>query len=103
MRIDQKGVVFMIDFSKYELKPYLHFDYPIKFEKVKSYVTDSNKISSHSFLPLIEKKIVFEKFISWDHIEGNKRFTKDKTRIIKYASHLDQYIYKYYSDLQSSP
>lgn len=82
---------------KYYSKNYLHFDKRISFDRVKDYVTSSAKIAKHSFLPLLYYKSSFEKYDN-KISANNKRPIKEKTRNIMYASHLDNYIYKYYAD-----
>ncbi|RIN97405.1 RNA-dependent DNA polymerase, partial [Mammaliicoccus sciuri] len=83
---------------KYYSKNYLHFDKRIRFDTVKNYVTSPSKIANHSFLPLIHYVHSFEKYKKIDSTEKNNRPIKVKKRSIKYAGHLDNYIYKYYAD-----
>ena len=91
------------DESKYVVKLYPHFDKKINFHKVKSYVTDPNRVSRHSFFPLIhyQKKLskYADGYIAKEKISGiHRQHIKPKYRDIMYASHIDGYIYKYYGD-----
>jgi hypothetical protein len=88
----------MLDSTKYRSKRYLHFDHRVKIEKVESYVTDPKRIAVHSFLPFIHYVNSFEKNIGYKNSEMNNRPIKTKNRDIMYASHLDNYIYKYYAE-----
>lgn len=81
----------------YSTKQYKHIDNKVKFDKVKNYVFNSNKIAKHSFLPFIHYKIIFEKYSNG--LNYNCRPIKIKTRDIYYSGHLDGYIYKYYSEI----
>lgn len=45
--------VFYVDEKSIGLRHYIHFDHRIKIGNVESYVIDKDKISIHSFLPLI--------------------------------------------------
>ncbi|MEK4384846.1 reverse transcriptase domain-containing protein [Solibacillus sp. FSL W7-1464] len=85
--------------DKFKAKKYLHFDNRIEFKNVESYVTNQNKISKHSFFPLIHYTIEYEMY-NEDYIDArdDKRPIKEKTRDIMYASHLDNFIYKYYGE-----
>lgn len=81
---------------RYETKKYLHFDKRISFyNKVKDYVTNPKEIKRHSFFPLIHYVKKSEKY---NKTAKTKRPVKTKKRHIMYASHLDNFIYKYYGD-----
>lgn len=101
-----KGVIMdmkYFDESKYVIKLYPHFDKKINFSQAKSYVTDSNRISQHSFFPLIHYQKKLSKY-SDGYIDErgfsdiHRQHIKPKYRNIMYASHIDSYIYKYYGD-----
>jgi len=83
--------------NDYPIKGYFHFDYPVHISKVKSYVQNHEKIAGHSFFPLIAYEQENEKYSSdiFDYTDG--RPYKNDPRPIKYAGHLDGYIYKYYA------
>lgn len=92
-----------IDWSKYEMKHYLHFDSPVEIEHVKKKIQDSDWITSHAFLPSIHFNINFNKYVTISKdktlpIEQRKE-KKKKVRQIFYAAHKDRFIYKYYGDL----
>lgn len=93
----------------FKAKDYSHFDNKIEFDlRVENYIKEFKKNSHHSFLPLIYDEISFEKYLSLDtsndghynRINNNGKLSKVpiklKIRPIMYASHLDNYIYKYY-------
>ncbi|WP_219721549.1 reverse transcriptase domain-containing protein [Aerococcus viridans] len=83
---------FPFDRSKYRPKNYIHIDKSLEFKKVEGYVCDPDKIAKHSFLPLIHYIIETPKY----------KVDKIKQRHIRYAGHLDSYIYKYYADQLNS-
>lgn len=62
-------------------------------------MTDKEKISVHSFLPLIHYEISFDKFNQMKYRNEELDFLDTKIRDIKYAGHLDNHIYKYYSEM----
>lgn len=82
----------------YPIKGYFHFDYPIHISKVASYVQNQKMIAEHSFFPLIAYEQKIEKFTEDPkNFEDGRPYKKD-SRPIKYAGHLDGYIYKYYAN-----
>lgn len=87
----------------YESKTYLHFDGKRVFnKKTKNYVSNPKNIESHSFYPLIRYIKKFEKHKNKRDPEFENyvdtRPIKIKKRKIMYASHIDNFIYKYYGD-----
>lgn len=92
------------DWGKYITKQYLHFDRPVNIKHMVEYIENRDIISSHSFLPFVHFDITFNKYISVDiyNVENcpleNPKEIVTKTRKIMYASHKDQFIYKYYGD-----
>ncbi|WP_017752692.1 reverse transcriptase/maturase family protein [Clostridium tyrobutyricum] len=83
----------------YPTKQYPHFDNIISYNKVKNYVENPNKISSHSFFPFIKFIKKFERFdVNIKLSSKNKRPIEIKERPIMYASHIDNFIYKYYGE-----
>ncbi|MGX4671075.1 reverse transcriptase domain-containing protein [Cerasibacillus sp. JNUCC 74] len=93
------------NWREYQTKKYLHFDTPINIKDVKHLIEDSKWIKSHAFFPFIHFEIVFNKYVLKDFSEieeTNKqelRKKKTKTRSIMYASHMDQFIFKYYGNI----
>ncbi|MFH7820736.1 reverse transcriptase domain-containing protein [Neobacillus thermocopriae] len=90
--------------KKYKNKYYLHFDTKKKFNNVINYISDPDKIKAHSFFPFIHFEIKFKKYVLKNkHIKNEKkeiiREKKHKIRCIKYAAHIDRFIYQYYGDL----
>lgn len=88
----------MLDFEKYKMRGYTHFDHRVKIDKVESYIMNPNRIAKHSFLPFIHYMSSFEKNTGYTNSGLNNRPIKTKTRDIMYAGHLDNYIYKYYAE-----
>lgn len=76
---------------KYKFKNYVHFDYKHNAKSSHNYISDKNKISSHAFYPFIHYTSRFKKF------DRARQKYKVKERSIYYASHIDRYIYQYYS------
>jgi len=89
----------------FTVKRYPHIGLPLEWKdkrKVCSYITNREKIASHSFFPFIHKTITSRKFRKEYDKDGNllnegKRVhLNSKKREIYYASHLDSNIYSYY-------
>lgn len=78
-----------------DLKKYKHFDSLIHLEEIVSLVRDKDRISQHSFRPLLH----FEK--KWRRAPKNKVKQKPKIRPIRYACRKDAYIYKHYREILS--
>lgn len=96
----------LIDWSKYEMKSYLHFDNRVKIEHVKDLVQDPNWVGNHAFLPFIHFEIKFKKYVVKDSLKVESNTTnvilkerKTKIRKIFFASHLESFIYRYYGDI----
>src|SRR5690625_3626868 len=95
------------NWEKYSSKKYLHFDIPLNIEHVKSCIQNPKRIQSHAFLPFIHFDLVFNQYVLKEPNEINPedlhpkdfKTKKDKIRSIMYASHIDQFIYKYYGEL----
>lgn len=92
----------------FKLKHYPHIGYPITnfdYAWVKKYITDTEKIRIHSFLPLIHKCIKQRKFRPdpnrTDETPTRKRFRikDEKKRDIYFASHFDSLIFSYYNSI----
>ena len=100
-----------------KFRNYLHFDKKRSDQKVFEYVVDRDKVSEHSFFPMISYKLNDEKIcrknkkrIQIVTLEGKikKKKTKitnldfkEKERLINFPSHMDGNIYAYYSHLLS--
>ena len=74
-------------------RSYVHFDSRITLDKVYSYIIDTNNISQHGFYPFIHYSLEHKRYRK----KGEKKQKDPKKREICYASHLDRYIYSYYS------
>jgi|GEM_PF-502375 len=94
----------------YKKKNYLHFDLALKEEQAEAYVTNPKNILSHRFSPLIHYKKLSTKVQrdkaaelkykkSGLKIDKPKLLVKRKKRNIFYSSHIDGYIYSYYSKI----
>jgi hypothetical protein len=80
----------------YKYKNYTHFDNKIKADEVSVKVENSNYVEKHSFFPFVKYIDKQYKFDAENYsIEGKK--TKIKQRPIMYSSHIDRYIYQWYS------
>lgn len=94
-RSKNKGIK-VLNYKKFPTKKYKHIDKAKNIRQVENYVTDSKKISKHSFLPFIQYDYKIEK---WQPKDSNINTHKAiKNRNIMYAGHLDNYIYRFYSD-----
>ncbi len=81
------------------LKKYLHFDHRFSFtshiNNLHELVSDRDKISSHSFFPLIKINIKTPRF---RYQENDDEYALEtKVRPISFASHFDSQIYAWYS------
>lgn len=88
---------------------YLHLNNKIsisRFHQVRDYVSDIDKISVHSFSPLIFKEIVQRRYKkrsgnskvrSHKAIKNNKVVSTKKIRPILYSNHLDAHIHAFYA------
>lgn len=74
---------------------YSHFDKKIGLNSAWNYITNPEKVATHSFLPFIHYDQVFYKFSK----KKGKDKVKDKIRPICYSSHIDRCIYQYYGYL----
>lgn len=73
-------------------KGYAHFDDRTDLSKCRDYVTDPQKIATHSFYPFIHYE---QKWIKYNK-DGNK---SEKKRDICYAAHIDRCIFQYYNHI----
>ena len=93
----------------FKTKKYPHIGLPITIKDyncVKAYVENSEKVRTHSFLPLIHKSIVKRKFRADNSVSvlkpSRKRtriLGKPKVRDIFFASHLDSLIISKYNEI----
>lgn len=92
----------------YKKKGYLHFDLPLTQANAVAFVTDKKKIERHRFSPLIHYKKESVKLKRDKEAEAIYKKTgrpedkpkfkpKYKKRNIFYSSHLDGYVYSYYT------
>ncbi|TXL67474.1 RNA-dependent DNA polymerase [Cerasibacillus terrae] len=89
------------EFCKYIPKGYLHFDKKRFFNlKTESYVKSPEKIATHNFYPFIRYVSRYDKYNeqTTDIIDSRPRPINSKKRPIMYASHIDNFIYRYYGD-----
>ncbi|MDD2539508.1 MAG: reverse transcriptase domain-containing protein [Desulfuromonadaceae bacterium] len=90
----------LLEYSWHKKRTYLHFDQPISIDNAIKLVESPDKIASHPFYPSINFIIKTRKFKF--NKETNKLETVIKNRKISYSSHVDSYIYAYYSQLLSN-
>lgn len=89
-----------INWSKYKMKKYIHFDERVEIEHMRAKIQDPNWVASYAFLPSIHFVIEFKKYVTVKTPDRKKVKEKaKKEREIYYAAHKDGYIYKYYGDL----
>jgi RNA-directed DNA polymerase len=92
----------------FKRKGYLHFDFSLERDEAEKYVANPDNIQRHRFSPLIHYEKITrkvqrnkekEKTYKESGIEEDKPHLdiKEKPRNIFYASHIDGYIYSYYS------
>jgi len=84
----------------FKYKRYPHLDNRIHWRLIKSEVENPDYIIHHAFYPFIHYKKRMrkypKKYLSKDHPEQTDR-DAPKERDIMYSSHIDRYIYEYYS------
>lgn len=82
---------------------YAHFDKKVGIDATWNYITDPNKVKSHSFFPFISYEQVFYKYKKEKKDKSGKVIQKErvegKIRPICYSAHMDRCIYKYYGFL----
>lgn len=95
----------------YAKKGYLHFDYALDLREASRYVCNPKNIVRHKFSPFIHYIKIARKVkrdtaaeAAWKaagkpHNLKPRLLAKDKPRNIFYASHIDGYIYSYYSSI----
>jgi RNA-directed DNA polymerase len=85
--------------EKFERKSYIHFDHPFDFlnrhSEIKSFFTSPGKICKHNFLPLIKILTKTPRYKFQDDLREYDLETKE--RPISFASHLDTFLYGFYS------
>ena len=87
----------------YSRKPYIHFDLPLSKQRVVEYVTNPQKITRHSFYPLLGYDLTRQR-IRRCPPDSLRPFTKDpKVRPIAYPAHMDGSIFSYYKSLLETP
>lgn len=123
LRIGSSLLTFLINMGVkkkkdwFKIKRYPHIGLPLdsrdRFKWIEPYVTNPEKVASHSFLPFIHKTSKVKKFrkdysnvdgsINEKYKSGTKTLRKgsEKKRELFYASHLDSLIFSYYAVLLS--
>lgn len=82
--------------NKYKYKSYTHFDYKSHAKSHHDYIIDPSNISTHSFYPFIRYTNRVTKY-NKNHGRTPKEHRIVKDREIYICSHIDRYIYQYYS------
>ena len=86
----------------FRARTYPHLDYPLSFAAAKALATDPELVSRRSFLPFLRYKDERRQFRT-DNSDRTipkrlrPRFSKTKSRDIRYASHADSAIFSYYA------
>lgn len=80
----------------FKQKNYKHIDQPINIKQVEESIKNKEWIINHGFYPFISYSINFKKYSKEINEETNHHW-KIKERPIKYASHIDRYIYQWYA------
>lgn len=86
----------MSDKVKSYNRNYLHFDRHKNYENWIKKVEDEKWVKSHGFYPFVHFKIKTIKY-NWCPVK-QKKDKQPKIRSIKYAAHIDRFIYKHYSE-----
>lgn len=81
----------------YKIKNYPHLDTKKNFIYYKDKIQNPEFIKKHGFFPFIHKENRINKVMTDE--SGKCRQGSPKIRDIKYSSHIDRYIYQYYSYL----
>lgn len=95
----------------FQIKNYPHLTPKLSFKSrnwVENYVSNVQKISNHSFFPLIHREVIQRRYkkinsSTRSHFDFTKNKTSAKIRHIYYATHLDAQIYSYYTKEILSP
>lgn len=77
-------------------KHYMHLDLPIEWARkafVASYVQNPSAIAKHAFLPLIRRTVCTYPY----RLKDGVRKSREKKRLLTYASHEDSVIFSYYA------
>ena len=89
-----------IDFlKKWENKKithYAHFDYPVSLSSCINKIKDPDYVAKYAFYPFIHYSMKSRKLVDKN---GTMRNDDPKVRNIKYAAHLDSWIFRYYAYL----
>ncbi len=72
------------------IRTYAHFDKRLSFNSAWHKISNPKYIETHSFYPFFKYTLTFNKYNKCDGI-------KEKTRDVAYASHIDRYVYMFYS------
>ena len=75
---------------------YAHFDYPVSMDSCLGKITDPDYVSRYAFYPFIHYSMKTRKI---EDKNGTMRNVTPKIRNIKYAAHLDSWIFRYYAYL----
>ena len=79
-------------------KKYAHFDVKKNPEDYESRISNRDWVSTHGFFPFIHYEMQFNKYVRKVGFDKYTKEKKTKTRHIYYSSHIDRYIYQYYSN-----
>ncbi len=89
-------VEFKDKWKKKKITHYAHFDYPVSLESCMSKIKDPDYVARYAFYPFIHYSMKSRKLVDKN---GTIRNDNPKVRNIKYAAHLDSWIFRYYAYL----
>lgn len=78
-------------------KHYIHLDKKKKFQNYETLINTPQYVERHGFYPFVHFDITFKKYIF--NKDTKKKELKKKVRPIKYAAHIDRFIYQKYARL----
>lgn len=76
-------------------KHYIHLDKKKKFQNYEPLINNPHFVERHGFYPFVHFDITFKKYIF--NKNTKKKELKKKVRPIKYAAHIDRFIYQKYA------
>ncbi len=82
--------------KKKKITHYAHFDYPVSLDSCFNKITDPDYVGRYAFYPFIHYTMKTRRL---ENKNGTMRNGAPKVRNIKYAAHLDSWIFRYYAYL----
>lgn len=91
-----EGIGFREKWKKKKITHYAHFDYPVSLDSCFNKITDPDYVGKYAFYPFIRYSMKTRRL---ENKNGIMRNGTPKVRNIKYAAHLDSWIFRYYAYL----